>query len=112
MGDRFRAGANPHRYPALVQAGFGAVWVGPGFRDFDPEIVRAACRHKAKNKLPDDYVDGQTFIVNAIRDENWAAIEMLVTAAAGKQAPSDTPTYEVLPIVPLTARRNLTRQTP
>ncbi|MBW4692279.1 MAG: hypothetical protein KME27_10980 [Lyngbya sp. HA4199-MV5] len=104
MGDRLRAGANVHRYPALVEAGFGAVWVGPGFRDFAPDVVRAACRHKAKNNLPDEYADGQTYIANAIRDENWAAIEMLVTAVETQSKLSSAPAYEVLPIEPLPDR--------
>lgn len=70
-----------HKYPTLLNAGLGEIWTGPGWNDFDPKVVEAARRHKKKHDLPADYADGQGFISNLIKQEDWAKLRTLLDSA-------------------------------
>jgi len=74
--------ANPHKYPALTEAGHGDIMVGMGYLDFDPTLVEVAILHLKKCKLPFEVGDGKRFISNRIKQADWAAIELLKESAA------------------------------
>ncbi|MBL1176925.1 hypothetical protein [Pantanalinema sp. GBBB05] len=62
-------------HPELVQAGLGEIWHGPGWNDFDPEIVKACCRHLKKINFPHEYGNGLTYVNNCIYKAKWGELE-------------------------------------
>ena len=74
--------ANPHKYPALIEAGHGDIMIGTGYLDFDLTLIEVAILHLKKCKLPFEVGDGKRFISNRIKQADWAAIELLKESAA------------------------------
>jgi len=74
--------ANPHKYPALIEAGHGDIMVGMGYLDFDPIVIEVAVLHLKKHELACAVGDGKRFISNRIKQADWAAIELLKESAA------------------------------
>ena len=73
---------NPQRHLGLIESGHGDIMIGKGLLDFDPTLVEVAILHLKKCKLPFEVLDGKRFILNRIRQADWAAIELLKESAA------------------------------
>lgn len=68
---------NPgHKYPAMCEAELGHLWVGPGWTDFAPELIRAVQKYLKKYNLPHEPVDAKNAIQNKIWQQNWAWLEL------------------------------------
>jgi hypothetical protein len=82
--------ANPgHRYPEMTRAGFGHLWVGPGFNDFAPELITAVQAHLALHNLPAQRGHACDYIRNRIRTQDWGALEQRWEERKRKQGPSE-----------------------
>jgi len=75
-----------HLYPALVAAGMGHLWHGPGPNSFDPQLIEGARLHLKKWQLPCERGDALNTIRNKIRQEDWGWLELTHEAGAPKQA--------------------------
>lgn len=73
---------NPQRHVGLIESGHGDIMSGKGLLDFEPTLVEVAILHLKKCKLPFEVLDGKRFILNRIRQADWAAIELLKESAA------------------------------
>ena len=73
---------NPQKHFGLIESGHGDIMTGTGLLDFHPRLVEVAILHLKKCKLPFDVLDGKRFILNRIRQADWAAIELLKESAA------------------------------
>ncbi|MEM9118480.1 MAG: hypothetical protein AAGD09_11425 [Cyanobacteria bacterium P01_F01_bin.56] len=71
---RFSTGSN-HRYPALVAAGLGHLWVGPSFNDFAPGLVEACRKHLKTHSLPAQRGHALDYIRNRIKEADFGALE-------------------------------------
>ena len=70
---RFQQGN--HRYPALVNAELGHLWVGPSFNDFAPELVEACRKHLKTHSLPAQRGHALDYIRNRIKEGDFGALE-------------------------------------
>jgi hypothetical protein len=73
--DRQAAAFQRHKYPELVGVGLGHLWTGPGFNDFQPQLVMGTRKFLRKHELPAEVGDAINAIRNKIRQGDWGYLE-------------------------------------
>lgn len=63
-----RLGAGGHKYPALVQAGHGHWWQGPGLNDWHPQLLRGITAHLRENDRPCTEMAARTYLRNRLME--------------------------------------------
>mgnify|MGYP000364810248 FL=1 len=89
MAQRFQQGN--HRYPDLVNAGLGHLWVGPSFNDFAPGLIEACRKHLKTHNLPAQRGHACDYIRNRIKEGDFGALEQRWSEGLPRAA-GETPT--------------------
>lgn len=86
-----------YRYPELIAAGLEAIWIGPGYTDFDQGVIAAAQQYLKTIEKPSEKGHALTYLKNLLFQNDWLKLEDLLRTSkerASKQAapPSAAPT--------------------
>jgi hypothetical protein len=87
-----------HKYPELAQAGLSHLWKGPGWNDFDKEMILACIKHLKEHNLPNQLGNATDYIRNRIKQQDWGALEQRWSEAQANRQRRTAPRPKPPPI--------------
>ena len=79
-----------YKFPELIAAGLEDIWVGPGYSDFNPEVILATSTYLRGIDKPAERGHAINYLNNRMRDCDWVSLENRLREAQNRQQGTQT----------------------